>query len=99
MKYELYLFVSVQRNEISIIKESATSIKTPGTIADLFLTATSFHELPPTNIQICFQAYRSLQWHDIKMDIWGLCNKKGGNSKKIKNLNNVKSVLILAFKI
>ena len=29
---------------------------------------------------------------------WGLCSKKGGNSKKIKNLNNVKSVLILTFK-
>ena len=66
---KLYLFVSVQRNGISIIKESATSIETPGTVADLFLTATSFHELPPTNIQVCFQAHGSLQWHDIKMGI------------------------------
>src|SRR6266496_6742006 len=37
-------------------------------------------------------------WPNIIINIWDLCNRKGGNSKKIKNLNNVKSVLILAFK-
>lgn len=66
---KLYLFVSVQRNGISIVKESATSIELPGTVADLFLEATSFHELPPVNIQVCFQVHGSLQWHDIKMGI------------------------------
>jgi len=66
---KLYLFVLVQRNGISIVKESATSIELPGTVADLFLAATSFHELPSVNIQVCFQAHGSLQWHDIKIGI------------------------------
>src|SRR2546429_7992944 len=66
---KLYLFVSVQRNGKLIVKESATSIELPGTLADLFLAATSFSELPPINIQVCFQAHGSLQWHEIKMGI------------------------------
>jgi hypothetical protein len=66
---KLYLFVSIQRNRKLIVKESATSIELPGTLADLFLAATSFPKLPPTNIKVCFQAHGSLQWHDIKMGI------------------------------
>ncbi|CAG8705855.1 7115_t:CDS:2, partial [Funneliformis mosseae] len=46
-----------QRNRLSIVKESATSIESPSTIADLFLAATSFYELPPANIQVCFQIH------------------------------------------
>ncbi|CAG8769155.1 8378_t:CDS:2, partial [Funneliformis caledonium] len=57
-----------QRNGLSIVKESTTSIEPPGTIADFFLAATSFYELLPANIQVCFQTHGSLQWHDIKME-------------------------------
>ena len=66
---KLYLFVSVQKNGKLIVKESATSIELPDTLVDLFLAATSFPELPPINIQVCFQAHGSLQWHDTKMGI------------------------------
>ena len=80
---KLYLFVLVQRNGISIVKESATSIELPGTVADLFLVATSFHELPSVNIQVCFQAHGSLQWHDIPIKN---CTRKrcGKDAEKIR---------------
>ena len=60
---KIYLFVSVQRNGKLIVKESATSIELPGTLANLFLAATSFSELPSINIQVYFQVHSSLQWH------------------------------------
>ena len=66
---KIYLFISVQRNGKPIIKESATSIELPGTLADLFLAATSFSEIPPVDIQVRFQTHGSSQWHDIKMGI------------------------------